>query len=121
MLFLLYSKSYSLNLSVIFHLCFSKVEVKVAESCPALCDPTDYTVHGILQARIPEWVAFFRRFSQPRDQKPKSPILQVDSLPAEIPGKPKNTGVGSLSLPADLPDTGIEPGTPANAGRFFTN
>ena len=31
--------------------------VKAAQSCPALCDPMDYTVHGILQARILEWVA----------------------------------------------------------------
>ena len=30
--------------------------------------------------------------------KPRSSALQVDSLPAEPPGKPKNTGVGSLSL-----------------------
>ena len=30
--------------------------------------------------------------------KPRSPALQVDSLPAEPQGKPKNTGVGSLSL-----------------------
>ena len=30
--------------------------------------------------------------------KPRSPSLQVDSLPANPPGKPKNTGVGSLSL-----------------------
>ena len=30
--------------------------------------------------------------------KPRSPTLQVDSLPAEPPEKPKNTGVGSLSL-----------------------
>ena len=30
--------------------------------------------------------------------KPRSPTLQVDSLPSESPGKPKNTGVGSLSL-----------------------
>ena len=30
--------------------------------------------------------------------KPRSPALQVDSLPAEPPGKPKNTRVGSLSL-----------------------
>ena len=30
--------------------------------------------------------------------KPRSPALQVDSLPAEPPRKPKNTGVGSLSL-----------------------
>ena len=31
--------------------------MKVAQSCPTLCDPMDYTVHGILQARILEWVA----------------------------------------------------------------
>ena len=30
--------------------------------------------------------------------KPRSPALQADSLPAEPPGKPKNTGVASLSL-----------------------
>ena len=30
--------------------------------------------------------------------KPRSPSLQADSLPAESPGKPKNTGVSSLSL-----------------------
>ena len=35
-----------------------KVKMKVAQSCPTLCDPVDYTVHGILQARILEWVAF---------------------------------------------------------------
>ena len=34
------------------------VKVKVAQSCPTLCDPIDYTVHGVLQARILEWVAF---------------------------------------------------------------
>ena len=31
-------------------------EVKVTQSCLTLCDPMDYTVHGILQARILEWV-----------------------------------------------------------------
>ena len=30
--------------------------------------------------------------------QPRSPTLKADSLPAELPGKPKNTGVGSLSL-----------------------
>ena len=36
---------------------------------PTLCDPMDYTVHGILQARILEWVVFpfSRGSSQPRD------------------------------------------------------
>ena len=33
---------------------FDCVLVKVAQSCPTLCDPMDYTAHGILQARIPE-------------------------------------------------------------------
>ena len=32
--------------------------VKVTQSCPTLCDPMDYTVHGILQAKMLEWVAF---------------------------------------------------------------
>ena len=31
--------------------------------------------------------------------EPRSPALPADSLPSEPPGKPKNTGVGSLSLP----------------------
>ena len=46
------------------------VNVKVAQSCLTLCKPMDYTVHGILQARILEWVAFpfSRGSSQPRDR-----------------------------------------------------
>ena len=42
-------------------------KVNVAQSCLTLCDPMDYTVHGILQARILEWVAspFSRGSSQP--------------------------------------------------------
>ena len=45
------------------------VKVKVTQSYPTLCDPVDYTVHGILQARILERVAFpfSRASSQPRD------------------------------------------------------
>ena len=44
-------------------------EVEVTQSCPTLCDPMDYSVHGILQARILEWEAFLfsRVSSQPRD------------------------------------------------------
>ena len=72
-----------------------KVKVKAAQWCLTLCDPLNYTVHGILQARILEWVAI--PFSIGSSQ-PRSPALQVDSLPAEPPGKPQNTGVGSLSL-----------------------
>ena len=46
-----------------------KSEVKVIQSCPTPHDPMDSEVHGILQARILEWVAFLfsRGSSQPRD------------------------------------------------------
>ena len=44
--------------------------MKASQSCLTLCDPMFYTVHRMLRARIPEWVAFpsFRGSSQPRDQ-----------------------------------------------------
>jgi len=50
----------------------------------------DYTIHGILQARILEWVF---PFPFPGDLpnpgiKPRSPALKADSLPAEPQGKP---------------------------------
>ena len=62
-------------------------------------DPMVYRLHGIIQARILERVAFpfSRGSSQPKDCTQVS-TLWADSLPSEPPGKPKNTGVGSLSL-----------------------
>ena len=47
-----------------------EVKVKVAQSCPTLCDRMDYIVHGILQATMLEWVAFSfsRGSSRTRDQ-----------------------------------------------------
>ena len=72
------------------------VKVKVTQSYLTFCDPIDYTVHGILQARILEWVAFPSPGNLPNPGiKPKSPTLQVDSSPAEPQRKPKNTGVGT--------------------------
>ena len=78
--------------------------VKVSQLCLTLCDPMDCSlpgssVHGILQDRILEWVAtpFSRESSQSRIE-PRSLALQMDSLLFEPPGKPKNIGVGSLSL-----------------------
>ena len=52
------------------------VKVKVAQSCPTLCEPMDYIVHGILQARILEWVVFpfSRGSSQSRNQTQVSHI-----------------------------------------------
>ena len=66
---------------------------------PRGCSPPGSSIHGILQIRILEWVAF----PSPGDLpdigiESQSPALQADSLRAELPGKPKNTGVGSLFL-----------------------
>ena len=69
----------------------SSSKMTVAQSWPTLCDPIDYSlpgssVHGILQARILEWVAihFSRGPSRPRIE-PRSPALQADSLLSEPP------------------------------------
>ena len=56
-----------------------KVKVKVTQSCPTLCNPMDYTVHGILQAGILERVTFPFSTDLPNAEiKPRSPTLQVD-------------------------------------------
>ena len=71
-----------------------KVKVLVTQSCLALWDPMDcsrpgYSVHGILQARVLEWIStsFSRDLPDPGD-KPRSSVLQADSLLSEPPGKP---------------------------------
>ena len=66
-----------------------------------MSDPMDYMVHGILQVRILEWVAFpfSRGSSQCRDQ---TPALQADSLPAEPQRKPKVIKVQWKTLLADV-------------------
>ena len=51
----------------------------------------DYAIHGSLQARILEWVAFpFSGDLTNPGIEPRSPASQVDSLPVEPPGKPRN-------------------------------
>ena len=78
---------------------YHQVTVKVAQSCLTLCKTMDYTVHGILEARILQWVAFPFSGDLPNPGiKPRSHALQAASLPAEPQGKPKNIGVGSLSV-----------------------
>ena len=74
--------------------CIQVFKVKVAQLCLTLCNSSDYSpagssVHGILQARILEWVAapFSRGLPNP-GIKPRSPALQMDSLLSEPPAKP---------------------------------
>ena len=71
-------------------------ESEVAQSCPTLCDPMDCSppgssLHGILQARVLEWVAIsFSRESSDAGIKPGSPAFQADALTSEPPGKPQS-------------------------------
>ena len=74
-------------------------EVKDAQLCLTLCDPMDYTAHRILQTRTLEWVdfPFSRGSSQPRDRTQVSRIAGRFFI-SWATRKPKNAGVGSLSL-----------------------
>ena len=71
----------------------------VTQSCLTLCNPVDCSppdssVHGNSPSKN---TGVGCHALQP-GIKPRSPTLQVDSLLSEPPGKPKNTGVGSLNL-----------------------
>ena len=75
------------------------------------CSLPGSSVRGILQARIPEWVAmpFSRAFSQPRHQVWDSRITQVHSLPSEPPWKPPalEGEVFTSELPGKPPESFI--------------
>ena len=69
-------------------------ESEVVQLCLTLCDPVDCSppgssVHGILQARILEWVAisFSRGIFPNPGIEPGSPALQADALTSELPGR----------------------------------
>jgi len=72
------------------YMCDWWMKLKVTQSCLTLCDPMDHTVHGILQARILEWVAFpfSRGSSQPRDWTQDSRIMD-DFFTSWRQGKPQ--------------------------------
>ena len=85
----------------------------MSDSCnPIDCSPPGSSVHGVLPARMLEWVACPPPGDIPNPGiKPRSPALQLDSLPAEPQGKPENTGVSSLSLLQHIfPTQGLNPG-----------
>ena len=75
----------------------------------------DYMVHGILQARILEWVAFpfFRASSQPRDQTQVSCIAGRFFTSWATREAQEYWSGEPIPSPADLPDPGIELGSPA--------
>ena len=76
-----------------------KVKVKVAPSYPTLCDLMDLQS---MEFSRPEYLSEYPIPSPGDIPTPgielRSPTLQADSLPAEPQGKPKKTGMGSLSV-----------------------
>ena len=90
--------------------------MKVAQLCLTLCNPTNYTVRGILQARILEWVAFpFSRGIFPTQGSNPS-FLHCRQMLYQLShrGSPRILEkVAYIPFPVDLPDPGIELGSPA--------
>ena len=85
---------HSVSALILIHSCGRCAVFLVAQSCPTLCDPMDCSppgssVHGILQARKQEWLPCPPPGDLPDPGiEPRSPALQVASLPSEAPGKP---------------------------------
>ena len=92
--------------------------IRVSESeghCPTLCDPMDYAVHGSLQARILEWVAFpfSRGSSQPRHQTQVAHIAGGLFSSWATREAQKYWSEYLILSPVDLPSPGTELGSPA--------
>ena len=83
-------------------------------NCVWLCDPMDYKVHGILQARVLEWVAFsFSKGSlQPRDLTQVSCIAGRFFTGSATTEAQEYRSEYPIPSPADLPDPGIKLGSP---------
>ena len=82
------------------------------------CNPMDNTVHGILQARILECVAF--PFSRGSSQ-PRSPALRVDSLQLSHKGSPRILEWVAYPFSSWSSQPRNRTGVFCTAGRFFTN
>ena len=100
----------------------------VVQSCLTLCDPMDcktpsFPVHESLQAGILKWVVFpFSRGSSPtQGSNPGLPHCRQVLYQLSHKGKPKNTGVGSLSLFQWIFLTQESNQVSCFAGGFFTN
>ena len=76
-----------------------------AQSCPTFCDtmdcsPPGFSVHGILQAKILDWVAMpSSRGSSDPWIEPMSPALQVDSLLLSHGGSPSVSSTKLTLIP----------------------
>ena len=121
-----FQHNYSLQLP--FNVLYLKLSVIILihahdQSCPTLCDPVDYTVHGILQAKVLEWVAFpfSRGSSQPRNQTQVSRIAGGFFYQLSHKGSPRilEWVAQPFSKGSSQPRNRTE--VSCTAGRFFTN
>ena len=89
-----YNKNNYKKVKFVFFFFFYKLHD--AQSCPTLHDPMDYTVHGIFQARILDWVAFpfSRRIFPTRGLNPELPHFR--QILYQLSHKVQEYGVGSL-------------------------
>ena len=116
------------------HVCV--LHAKSLQSYPALCDHMDCSLQISLSMGFSMqgyWSGL--PFPSPEDLpnpgiQPRSPTLQVDSLPSDPPGKPKNTGMGSLFLLQGISRVSSQPrnwtwvsciSSARISGRFFTS
>ena len=99
------------------------MKVKVTQSCLTLCDPVDYSVHGILQARILKWVAFpfSSGSSQPRDRTQVSHIAGRFFTSWATREAQECWSGQPIPSPTDPPGTGVKLWSSCIAGGFFTN
>ena len=86
------------NLCYLIYLMKSESESEVSQSCQTVCNPVDcsppgFSIHGILQARMLEWVAssFSRGSSQPRVLTRVYLHCRQMFLPLSLQGIPKFT------------------------------
>ena len=78
-------------------------------SCPSLGYPVDHTVHGILQARILEWVAFPFSRDLPNPRIPGLPHCRHILYQLSHQGNPRILEWVAYPSPGDLPNPEIEP------------
>ena len=99
------------------------VYVKVAQSRPTLCSPMDYTVHGVLQARILKWVAipYSRGSSQPRDGTQVSHIAGRFFYQLSHKGSPRILEWVAYAFCRGSSWPRNQTGVSCTAGTFFTN
>ena len=111
-------------------ICFSPLvytwKLKVAHSCLTLCDPMDYTVPGILQARILEcsgkyYISLLQGIVPTQGYEPRSPTLQTDSLPVEPQGSPRILEWVAYPFSSRFSWPRNWTGASCIAGRFFTS